>query len=100
MRSRSLLDRRHPLYTSAMALSIKSNEADRLARELAATTGESLTDAVTEALRERLARERDRGTVDIRRQMHRLADEVRRMPVIDGRPADEILGYDERGLPS
>ncbi|ATQ41736.1 type II toxin-antitoxin system VapB family antitoxin [Caulobacter mirabilis] len=42
-----------------MALSIKTEEADRLARELAALTGETLTDAVTNALRERLARERD-----------------------------------------
>jgi len=83
-----------------MALSIKSPEADRLARELAATTGESLTDAVTEALRERLAREHDRRAVDMRRQLHRLVDEVRRMPVLDDRPADEILGYDERGLPT
>jgi len=41
-----------------MALSIKTDEADRLARELAKLTGESLTDAVTVALRERLARQR------------------------------------------
>jgi antitoxin VapB len=40
-----------------MALSIKTDEADRLARALAKLTGESLTDAVTTALRERLARE-------------------------------------------
>ena len=39
-----------------MALSIKTEEADRLARELAAVTGETLTDAVTKALRERLDR--------------------------------------------
>ena len=43
-----------------MALSIKHPEADRLARELAARTGESLTDAVLNALRERLIRERRR----------------------------------------
>ena len=83
-----------------MALSIKSDEADRLARELAATTGESLTDAVTEALRERLARERGRRTVDMGRQLQRLAAEVRRLPVLDDRAADAILGYDDRGLPS
>jgi len=82
-----------------MALSIKSDEADRLARELAATTGETLTDAVTEALRERLARERDRRTIDTRRHLRRLVEEVQRMPILDRRPADEILGYDERGLP-
>lgn len=43
-----------------MALSIKTDEADRLARDLAKLTGESLTEAVTAALRERLARERAR----------------------------------------
>ncbi len=43
-----------------MALSIKTEEADRLARALARLTGESMTEAVTAALRERLARERAR----------------------------------------
>ena len=94
-----MVDRLHILYTSAMALSIKSDEADRLARELAATTGESLTDAVTEALRERLERERARRTVDLQRQLRRLAEDVGRLPVIDDRTADAILGYDEQGLP-
>jgi len=82
-----------------MALSIKSDEADRLARELAATTGESLTDAVTGALRERLERERARRTVDFQRQLRRLAEDVERIPVIDDRTTDAILGYDEQGLP-
>lgn len=41
-----------------MALSIKTDEADRLARTLAKLTGETMTEAVTAALRERLARER------------------------------------------
>jgi antitoxin VapB len=43
-----------------MALSIKTEEADRLARALARLTGETMTEAVTAALRERLARERTR----------------------------------------
>jgi antitoxin VapB len=43
-----------------MALSIKTEEADRLARALARLTGETMTEAVTAALRERLARERVR----------------------------------------
>ena len=41
-----------------MALSIKTEEADRLARELARLTGETMTGAVTAALRERLERQR------------------------------------------
>lgn len=43
-----------------MALSIKTEEADQLARELSRLTGETMTEAVTVALRERLARERAR----------------------------------------
>ena len=84
-----------------MALSIKDDEADRLARRLAALTGESLTDAVREALRERLRR------VEGRTAAPRLRDELRairkrcaRLPVLDPRSPEEILGYDEHGLPS
>jgi antitoxin VapB len=43
-----------------MALSIKTDEADQLARTLARLTGETMTQAVTRALRERLERERER----------------------------------------
>ena len=83
-----------------MALSIKHPEADRLARELAKSTGEGLTEAVVKALRERLAREKRR------KRGRRLSDELRAigervaaMPVLDPRSAEEILDYDERGLP-
>jgi antitoxin VapB len=82
-----------------MALSIKSEEADRLARDLAATTGESLTDAVTIALRERLERERGRRATNVVIRLRRLSDEVRALPVLDDRPPDDILGYDQSGLP-
>ncbi|MEQ1930898.1 MAG: type II toxin-antitoxin system VapB family antitoxin [Parvularculaceae bacterium] len=44
-----------------MALSIKTEEADRLARKLAAATGETMTEAVTRALEERLERVTARG---------------------------------------
>ena len=83
-----------------MALSIKDRDADRLARELAKETGETITQAVTVALRERLSRLRRR------QRGRRLADELDeiakrcgRLPVLDARPAREILGFDERGLP-
>ena len=46
--------------TKATQLNIKNDEAHKLATELAGLTGESLTAAVTLALRERLARERRR----------------------------------------
>ena len=83
-----------------MALSIKTAEADRLARELAAATGETLTDAVTTALRERLDRIRPPARIDIAERLDRLSLEYSAMPVADDRPPDEIIGYDENGLPS
>ena len=80
-----------------MALSLKNEEADRLARDLADMTGESLTEAVVVALRERLGRERARR--DLVRRVTRLADEVSSYPVLDTRTAEEIVDYDETGLP-
>jgi antitoxin VapB len=82
-----------------MALSIKTDEADALARELAELTHESLTETVTAALRERLARVRAER-VDIVSGLERLRVEYRDLAVHDRRAADEILGYDEAGLPT
>jgi len=84
-----------------MALSIKNDEADRLARELAALTGESLTEAVVLSLRERL--ERKRAVKDNRPLAERLMAIGRRCasrPRLDDRTPDELLGYDENGLPT
>ena len=83
-----------------MALSIKSDEADRLARELAATTGETITDAVVVALRERLDRERQQRGLSRGDRLRRLVEDLARSPVYDARSAEEIIGYDERGLPN
>ena len=83
-----------------MALSIKHPEADRLARELASRTGESLTDAVINALRERLRREQGRTRAP---RLRDVIGAIRRrcaaLPLKDRRSADEILGYDDQGLP-
>jgi antitoxin VapB len=81
-----------------MALSVKNDEADRLARELAGITGESITEAIVVALRERLQRHRSQAALAPR--LRRLVAEVGAYPVLDPRAADEILGYDERGLPT
>lgn len=82
-----------------MALSIKSDEGDRLARQLAAETGESLTEAVVVALRERLHRERTRRGPRMAARLRRLQSDVAMLPVLDSRAADEIIGYDDDGLP-
>jgi antitoxin VapB len=82
-----------------MALSIKDPETDRLARELAKATGESITEAIRAALRERLERERRRRRAEIAAGIRRIQERLARLPVRDPRPADEILGYDQHGLP-
>ena len=82
-----------------MALSIKTEEADRLARELAAATHESLTEAVTIALRERLDRVHALRRLDIAPRLERLTAEYSELPVADHRTPDELVGYDADGLP-
>jgi len=83
-----------------MALSIKSMEAERLAREIAAKTGESLTGAIQKALEERLDRLRNqRRSKILAGQLEEILRRVDQLPVLDSRSADEILGYDEHGLP-
>lgn len=82
-----------------MVLSIKSDEADRLARELAAETGESLTDAVAEALRVRL-REVRRPHRHLARRLLAISEGSRRLPRLDDRSDEEIIGYDDHGLPA
>jgi antitoxin VapB len=83
------------------SLNIKDEEAHRLAAELARRTGESLTTAVKQALRERLAREQARGAAGERklRRVMALAAEIAVAPELDPRSLEEILGYDEDGLP-
>ena len=81
-----------------MALSIKNDEADFLARRLAACTGETLTTAVVEALRERLRRKQGRGR-RLREELRAIRERCSTLPVLDDRDPDEILGYDEHGLP-
>jgi antitoxin VapB len=83
-----------------MALNIKDETADRLARELAAETGESITTAVTTAVCERL--ERLRGAVpraQRRRTLAQIAARSAARRVRDRRNADEIVGYGSDGLP-
>lgn len=82
-----------------MAISIKDPETDRLARELAAVTGESLTDAIREAVRDRLERETKDARKPIGAEVRRIQERLARLPVLDARAADEILGYDHHGLP-
>lgn len=83
-----------------MSVLIKDPDTDRVIRELAARTGETLTHAVKIATEERLARlPRDKGRID-RDELDRVLARIRSYPITDHRTPDEILGYDENGLPS
>ena len=84
-----------------MSLNIKNPEAHRLAKELAERTGESLTKAVTIALRERLSNLRRQAQPEgLMAAVAEIQDFVGALPDRDCRSADEILGYDDHGLPS
>ena len=83
-----------------MALSIKNIEVERLARELAEKTGESLTGVIQTALQERLERlKRQRKSQILVSQLREILHRVDQLPVLDSRSPDEIIGYDENGLP-
>jgi antitoxin VapB len=84
-----------------MALNIKDPQTDSLVRELAQSTGETITQAVEIAVAERLDRLRagrhPRGLAD---ELDRIALRCVTLPLLDTRSDDEIMGYDELGMPS
>jgi antitoxin VapB len=83
-----------------MALNIESDEAHRLARELAEAAGTSMTVAVTEALRRALEERAPTGRPELLvQQVAEIQRFVRDLPDRDLRTPDEILGYDGTGLP-
>lgn len=84
-----------------MTVLIRDAEADRLVRELAARTGETITQAVKVAAQERLDRlpPPSGGRID-REKLEKLLATFRDRLVDDPRSDDEIIGYDENGLPT
>jgi antitoxin VapB len=83
-----------------MPLSIKNETTEHLARKVADETGESITEAIQKSLAERLKRlkirRRNRALTG---QIEDLLRRVDALPTLDTRSPDEILGYDENGLP-
>ena len=83
-----------------MPLNIKSDAAHAIAKKIAVLTGESMTKIVTDALQEKLTRmekAKDRaGVVD---ELNRIALHCARLPRRDDRSPEEIIGYDDLGLP-
>jgi len=83
-----------------VALSIKDDQTDYLAREVARRTGETLTEAIRTALTERLQRLSGRRRApSVKERLYEILHRIDALPNLDDRSEDEILGYDENGLP-
>jgi antitoxin VapB len=83
-----------------MPLSIKNGATERLARQVADETGETLTEAIQKALEERWERLKlKRRSRILGNQIGDLLRRVDALPTLDSRSAEEILGYDEHGMP-
>jgi antitoxin VapB len=83
-----------------MPLNIKNPAAEKFVRELAAAAGESVTTAVRRAAEERLQRvRRQQSGRSLAAEILEIGRRCAALPDLDARTADEILGYDEHGLP-
>ena len=83
-----------------MALNIKDHETDHLAREVANRTGETITGAIRVALQERLQRLSGRQrAATTQEKIKEILCRVDALSTQDHRSEDEILGYDENGIP-
>ncbi len=83
-----------------MPLNIKDPATEKSVRELAALTGETVTAAIRHAAEERLQRvRRKQAGRDLAEEILEIGRRCAALPDQDRRTADEILGYDEHGLP-
>jgi antitoxin VapB len=95
------LDKEYIFLGSIMALNIKDPATEKTVRELAAATGETVTGAVHRAAEERLQRvRRQRAGRRLADEILEIGDRCAAMPDLDRRSPDEIVGYNEHGLPA
>lgn len=84
-----------------MAISLRNKQLEELARRLAYERGKSLTDAILEALETRVCQ---LGPVTrLERDLSRIDNAVLRiasLPALSAQNPDEIIGYDQDGLPT
>ena len=83
-----------------MPLRIKNQETERLARQVASEAHESITEAIQNSLAERWERlKRKRHNRLLAGQLDDLLRRMDALPTLDSRPEEEILGYDQHGMP-
>ena len=81
-------------------LNIKNPEADKLARALAQKTGASITEVIIQALREKLLREQGRhAPEELKEALLDIGKRCAALPDRDTHSSEDILGYDDAGLP-
>ena len=86
-----------------MALSIKNPDVERLARELARRRDVSVTEAIRQSLEREVARDRlvpRANADDIYNKIMEIAEQASKLPTLTDLTDDEILGYDEFGIPT
>jgi len=84
-----------------MPLSIKSSGTEDLARKVARLTGETLTEAIRSALAEKYDRlRRTRSGRSVADELNAIGQRCAKLPVVADLSEDEILGYDEFGIPT
>jgi antitoxin VapB len=82
-----------------MSLNIKDVKIYKLAREVAALAGESITEAIRRALEERREKlKRGRKRKSLAEELEEVGARCAALPDLDKRAADEILGYGKKGL--
>jgi antitoxin VapB len=91
------------MESGSVGLSIKNEEVERLIRQLADRRGVSMTEALRQAVASEIARDEATRKAEVEARLARImaiVAEMQTLPVLDNRTADEILGYDENGLPT
>lgn len=84
-----------------MSLTINHPEVNRLAQELVDYTGETLSQAVLIALRERLEREKEKlRQALLKEELLEIGQQCASLPILDQRSPEAILGYNQDGVPA
>jgi antitoxin VapB len=94
--------RKYFLQEYTMPLNIKNETAHEYARELSRISGVSITEAVTRALKEALERSKageTERTSRVTQELDDIALHCAALPILDDRSPDEILGYNDIGVP-
>jgi antitoxin VapB len=94
---------RYIIESERMALSVKDPEVDRLVRRLAQQRGTTMTGAIGLAVRNELERSDRHSAAERERRyqaLKRISADIDRSKLDFSRTDDEILGYDENGLPN